>query len=116
MTSEEELRFFYLVKEICVRNGLDPDDIHFRDTVNYANVSFRRPTRWFIRLFWDSRRKNVVTLVPVDDARALAEGLEVGEAPATFGVSRVFLDEIEQVARLEQLILKSLELVRPREE
>jgi len=111
VTTEEELEVYRIVHQICTQAGYDPDDILYRDTVSYFNVSFKRPTKWFLRFFGDSKRKAVVTIVPVDEARELAAGFEVQEAPSAFGVSRVYVEEGAQLWALDRLVLRSLELL-----
>lgn len=112
VTTEEELQVYDIVKRICVEAEFDADDILQRDTVNYFNVSYKRPTKWFLRYFGDSRRKAIVTWVPVDEATGLAAGFETEAAPPAFGVSRVYIDDIEQLSSLKPLIRRSLEILR----
>jgi hypothetical protein len=50
VTTPEELEFFRVVQDICVKAGADPAAILYRDTINYFNVSYRKPTLWFVRL------------------------------------------------------------------
>lgn len=112
MTTEEEIAFYELVRNICERKGADPEKVLYRDTVNYFNVSYERPTKWFLRFFGDSRRKSVVTLVPPDEALGLAPSFEVEPAPAAFGVSRIYIDDIAQVWGLTGVVARSLEILR----
>lgn len=112
VTTEEELAFYEHVRSICERAGGDPDKVLYRDTINYFNVSYERPTRWFVRFFGDAKRKSIVTLVPVEEAAALAPGFETEAAPTAFGVSRVFIDDIAQLWGLTAVIGKSLQLLQ----
>lgn len=108
-TTDEEIQFFGLVADICAQSGALREEILFRDTTNYFNVSHKRPTRWFVRLF--SRKgdqKAIVTHVPVAVATALAVGFKVEEAPSGFGTSRVYFDSVSQAWALKDLILASL--------
>ncbi len=109
-TTETELEFYRAVRDICVKNGYAADDILFRDTANYFNVSFKRPTKWFARFFGNGKRKSIVTWVPVEDARAVAAGFEVEAAPAALGTSRVYIESVPQVWALKALLTRSLEL------
>jgi predicted type IV restriction endonuclease len=109
-TTTEELDFFRVVRDICAKSGYSPDEILYRDTANYFNVSFKRPTKWFVRLFANSRRKSIVTWVPLEEAKAAASGFEVEAAPAAFGTSRVYIDTVPQVWALKALITRSLDL------
>lgn len=100
-----------MIREICRRAGADPAEIVWRETTNYVGVGFRHTSRWFLRWFDGSRRRALTTLVPVDEAKALAP-FDVEGAPQSFGVSRVLLDAPEQVWALEALIRRSLDLCR----
>lgn len=109
-TTQEELDLYGLVRDICGKNGINPEEILHRDTANYFNISYRKPTKWFLRLFSSGKRKSVVTWVPAEDAKRLVSGFVVEEAPAAFGASRVYIDNVAQMWALTSLILRSLEL------
>jgi predicted type IV restriction endonuclease len=109
-TTQEELELYGLVRDICGRNGVNPEEILHRDTASYFNVSYRKPTKWFLRLFSSGKRKSVVTWVPAEDARKLVSGFVVEEAPTNFGTSRVYIDNVAQMWALTALIMRSLEL------
>jgi hypothetical protein len=110
-TTAEELEFFQVVRDICGKRGLPVDELVYRDNVNYFNVSFCRPKRWFVRFFGNGKRKAVVTLVPVDEANALCQGFEVEAAPAVFGVSRVYIESVSQLWAIKGVVARSLELI-----
>ena len=110
VTTEEELEFYAAVKEICVSGGIAPDDVIYRDTVNYFNVSYRRPTKWFLRFFGDSKRKNIVSPLTVDESKQLAPAFEIEESPPVFGKSRIYIDGVSQLPELKAVILQSLEI------
>ncbi|MCY1031648.1 type I restriction enzyme HsdR N-terminal domain-containing protein [Corallococcus sp. BB11-1] len=109
-TTEEELAFFNVIRDICGKNGHQTEDILYRDTSNYFNVSFKKPTKWFVRFFGNGKRKSIVTWAPVEEARSLAAGFEVEVAPAALGTSRVYVETIPQVWALKALVTRSLEL------
>lgn len=111
VTTEDERQFYAYVKDACVGAGYVHDRILFRDTVNYCNVSLDRPTRWFIRFFANSRRQNITTLVPTEQCRELAQGFEVEDAPAVFGISRIYVNSVDQIPALAPVILKSLAIL-----
>ena len=111
VTTQLELDAYEIVKTLCIRAGYEEGHILFRDTVNYCNISFARPTRWFVRFFGDSRRSNITTLVSTDQARELAANFDVEDSPQVFGVSRVYIDDIAQLWALESVILQSLNIL-----
>jgi len=111
-TTQEELELFALVRTICEKSGVNPDRIIYRDTVNYFNVSYERPTKWFLRFFSGNRRKSIVTLVPVAEAAQLVQGFDLEEAPATFGASRIYIEHVSQLWALTAVIVRSLECLQ----
>jgi hypothetical protein len=110
-TTEEELQFYATVKDMVERAGYEVDQVLSRDTVNYFNVSFGKPTKWFVRFFANAKRKNISTLLSIERSRELAPGFEVEEAPGAFGVSRIYITDVQQTADLEPVILQSLQLL-----
>ena len=108
ITTEDELQSFEIIKGIIEDSDYDVEKILYKDTVNYFNVSYDKPTRWFIRVFADSKRKNIVTLVELEKAQELGEGFDVEKAPKVFGVSRIFIEDIEDITKLNNLVLESL--------
>lgn len=109
-TTEEELEFFRIIRDICIKNGHVAEDILYRDTSNYFNVSFKRPTKWFARFFGNGKRKSISTWVPVEEAKTIASGFEVEASPAAFGTSRVYIESVPQLWALKALIARSLEV------
>jgi hypothetical protein len=111
-TTDEEMQFFGLVADICAQSGVARDQILFRDTSYYFNVSHKRPTRWFVRLFsLKGDQKAIVTHVPLEVAKGLAAGFRVEEAPSVFGTSRVYFESVSQTWALKDLILASLKVL-----
>jgi hypothetical protein len=111
-TTEEELEFYRTVRDICVKTGSLSEDIIYKDTVTYFNVSFQRPSKWFVRFFGSVRRMNVVTRVPAVEAKQLLQGFEIEEAPAAFGISRIYIDSPAQAWAIEKVIRRSLEIAQ----
>jgi predicted type IV restriction endonuclease len=111
VTTEEELEFHRKVRDICAKAGESPGSILYKDTVSYFNVSYGAPTRWFLR-FFGGKRKAIVTMLPVETAKSLAAGFQIEESPQAYGVSRVFIDSVDQVWALSNLVMRSLELCK----
>lgn len=113
-TTDEELEFFETVKAICSKAGYAEEDILHRDTTGYFNVSYKRPTKWFVRFFSGGQRRSIVTLVPVEEARGLCSGFEVEEAPSGYGISRVYVDSVAQLWAFTALVTRSLQILHER--
>lgn len=101
-----------MIRSIAARAGADPADIVHRETTNYHGVGLKTPSRWFVRWFDGSRRRALTTLVPVSEARALVRGFVVEEAPQSFGISRILIDDPAQIWALEALLARSLDICR----
>jgi hypothetical protein len=115
-TTEEEMAFYGAVRDICARDGIDPNEILWRDTVNYFNVSHLKPSKWFVRFFGDARRKCVTTLLSVEEARECCSGFDVDEPPGNFGASRIYLDDVPQVWAIKDAVIRSLNVLRARKD
>lgn len=110
-TTQEELDLFENIKSLCEKNGIDSNNIIYKDTINYFNVSYKKPTKWFVRYFGAGRR-SIMTLVPTEEATTLCSDFKVEDAPKNFGVSRIYIDDIGQVWALKAVILKSLDILQ----
>lgn len=108
VTTEEELELHRLAQEICNRQGYDPASVLYRDTRSYFNVSYKKPTKWFLRYYGDQKRKFIATRVPHEAAAALTPGFEV---ESYHSGSRIFLEETAQLWALQDLIVRSLEIL-----
>lgn len=61
-------------------------------------------------------RRGPVTWVPTEEAGKLVAGFEVEDAPAAWGVSRVYIDSPAQLWAAKALVLRSLELAQTRKD
>jgi hypothetical protein len=110
--ANEKQEFFRIVREACAKPGISAESILCKDTTYYFNVSYSRPTFWFVRFFGDTKRKNITTLVPVEEAKLLAKGFEVEPAPEAFGSSRIYVADVAQTRGLKLLLARSLEILQ----
>jgi predicted type IV restriction endonuclease len=111
-TPDEKPEFYRIVREICVTSGAGAEEILGKDTTYYFNVSHKKPTFWFARFFADSKRKNITTLVPVEEAKLLAKGFEIEPSPEAFGVSRIYITGAAQLWELKLLLARSLAILQ----
>ncbi len=110
-TTEEELRFYDVVKRIVEGSEFDAEKLLYKDTVNYFNVSYEKPTKWFLRFFSDQKRKNIVTMVGLEKARELSLEFEVEEAPKVFGTSRIYIENAEDIGNMKDLVIEGLKFL-----
>ncbi len=105
VTTAEEIEFHRFVQGICERSGQDPASILYRDTRSYFNVSYRKPTRWFLRLYADSKRKFLVTRLDASKVSEFARGFKVQDSSIGWQIE---IEDVAQVWALEPLVLASL--------
>jgi hypothetical protein len=110
--TEEKQEFYRIVRDICAEAGTAGETILSKDNSYYFNVSHNKPTFWFVRFFIDTKRKNITTLVPVEEATRLAKGFEIEQSPAAFGVSRIYINDVNQARDLKHLLVRSLEILQ----
>ena len=108
VTTEEELMFYDVVKRIVEGTEFDAQKLLYKDTINYFNISYEKPTKWFLRFFSDQKRKNIVTMVGLEKARELAQEFEVEEAPKVFGTSRIYIEQAEDIGNMKDLVIECL--------
>lgn len=110
VTTQEELDAFDLVKRVCSDSPVAAKyPIQYRDSVNYFGINIGNFKKWFLRLFFDGRRKAVVTRIAQDRAALLAPGFEVEAPPENVGKSRVFISGLKDLDRLRPLVLHAYE-------
>ncbi len=111
VTTDEELEFHRIVTQICVRAEYREEDILQKDTKGWFNVSYRRPTKFFLRFISRKKTKEVFTLVPPDEVRTLAPGYAVENAPPHLGASKLLISEVAELWALQRVVLRSLQLM-----
>lgn len=110
VTTQEEVDAFEIIKRICADSPLaEKFPVAYRDAANYFGVNIGKPKKWFMRLFFDSKRKSVVSKVPLDRATLLAPGLELDAPSEAMGKSRVYITSIRDLDRLRPLVLLAYE-------
>lgn len=111
VTTEEELEFHRIVMQICTRDGHLAEDILYKDTKGWFNVSYKRPTKFFLRFISRKSRREVYSLVPVEEARTLAPAYLVETPPPHLGASKLIITEVAELWALQRVILRSLQLM-----
>ncbi len=105
ITTEEEIKAFESIRGILDKNGRDTSQLGYKDTTNYLGIHHRNPSGWFVRLNFDTSNKHVITRLPIEKTRSLANGFKVEASVKGLGESRVFIRSLDELKQLEQLIL-----------
>ncbi|MFJ8352039.1 type I restriction endonuclease [Bacillus paramycoides] len=104
-TTEDELTAFNIVKVLLTENQRDISDLKYKDTISYFSIMNRVITKWFIRLFLDGDAKSLVVRLDLEATKQLCPNFVVEQAPRSQGVSRIFIDNVNDLKDLEPLII-----------
>lgn len=103
VTTEEELEALETIQTICGQSSLAGSaPILHRDTTSWFTISVHSIRRWFLRLYFNQRKKSILTRIAPDQVKALASGFEVDG-------SRVYISSPRDLLRLRALILFAYE-------
>lgn len=105
VTTEDELKSFEIVKGILSKENRDITNLSFKDTTGYFTVFNRVITKWFLRINLDAANKYVITRIPMEQCRQLCPELEVEAAPKGMGESRIRIQSVDDLQKLEAVIL-----------
>jgi len=103
LTTEEELLSLDIVRNMLLNAKCDISQFDAKDTVNYYAFYKRVITKWFLRLNINAGKKHIVTRLSAEIAGSLAPGFAV---EALKEGSRVFIESVEDLWKLDQLILR----------
>jgi hypothetical protein len=110
VTTQEEVDAFEIIRRICGDSSFaEKYPVAYRDAASYFGVNIGKPKKWFLRLFFDGKRKSVVSKVPLDRATLLAPGLDLDAPSEAMGKSRVYITTIRDLDRLRPLVLLAYE-------
>jgi hypothetical protein len=110
VTTAEELEAYEIIRRICADStALVKAPVQYLDAVNYFGLNIGNRKKWFMRLFFDGRRKAVSTRIPLERAAPLVPGFEIEAAPENVGKTRVYINSIKDLERLRPLVLLAYE-------
>lgn len=105
-TTDEELRFFEIIKKILASYNKNVSDLGYKDTTSYFAIYNKNVNNWFIRAKIERQNKFIITKIPADKVMELADSFRVESAPKGHGESRVFINSIEDLNRLANLVVE----------
>lgn len=105
VTTPEELEAFEIVRTICADSPLKTPVVS-RDTSQWFTISAGSPRKWFVRLYYNQKRKSITTKIAHARAVPLAPGFEV---EAFQDGSRVYITTNKDLHRLRPLLLLAFE-------
>ncbi|MEN6325839.1 MAG: type I restriction endonuclease [Syntrophomonas sp.] len=105
VTTNDELKAFELIKSVFSDNGKDASLLQYKDTTSYFSIYIKNPANWLVRLYLDNTKKNITTNLSIEKARELAPDYEVGEAVKGMGISRIYINNINDIPTLSDLLV-----------
>lgn len=109
ITTEEELRAFDIINMIVAPHVPDASRIKAHDTGSYFSVLYGVTTRWFVRMLIQDREKKTIGFrLPLDKVTELAPELAWEEAPAYLGTVRTQIDSVEDLAKMESVLIEAI--------
>lgn len=103
VTTGEELEALEIIRSICADSPLSASaPVLHKDTTSWFTISTISIRRWFVRLYFNQRKKSIFTKVPVEKAKSLSPGFEVDKG-------YVYINAVKDLHRLRPLILLAYE-------
>lgn len=109
VTTQDEIKALEMIKDILEKNNKDTSGIEYKDTTNYFSIHLNSVTKWFIRLNLDAINKNIMFKLPVDKVKSLCENFKVEIAPKGIAETRVYIEGLEDINSLSNLIIEAYE-------
>ncbi|WP_062238819.1 type I restriction endonuclease [Fictibacillus sp. FJAT-27399] len=112
LTTDEELRAFSIIKETLEVSGRDVENLKYKDNASYFNVMNRVITKWFIRFFSDKENRNIITRLDTNIVEKLCPDFRIEPAPKNNGVSRIYINSVEDLLEMKSLIIACFDEVK----
>jgi len=103
VTTGEELEALEIIRSICADSPLSGSaPILHKDTTSWFTISTISIRRWFVRLYFNQRKKSIFTKVSSEKAKSLSPGFEVDKG-------FVYINAVKDLHRLRPLLLLAYE-------
>lgn len=106
-TTDEEKRGYEIIRVLLQKAGRDIKDLNYKDTHSYFSINHQNTRKWFIRFMFGAENKNMLLRLNPAVVASLVEGFKSEPAPKSWGVSRVYIKNVDDLVKLEKLILAS---------
>lgn len=110
ITTDEELKAFDMVKAILTKAGKDISDIKHKDTKSYFAIYKRNINGWFVRFILDLQPTLAMLNIEYTLVKDIPTKLKI-QPLTSKGITKVFIDSVDDIKNLEQFILKAFERV-----
>ncbi|TGE37674.1 DNA polymerase III subunit epsilon [Desulfosporosinus fructosivorans] len=104
ITTDDELKSFEYIKEMLAKYGRNVDQLGYKDTLNYFSIYVSNLNNWFVRINLDSTHRNFITRMESETLEKYSNGFKIEAAPKKVGESRIYIDSVEDIKELANLI------------
>lgn len=110
VTTDEELKAFEITKELLKKAHKDISNIDYKDTVSYFGIYNRNVNGWFVRFVLDQQPTLAMIRLEYTLAKEIPTDLKLQPLNSK-GITKVFIDSLDDMDKLEPFILKAFEVV-----
>lgn len=110
ITTDEELKAFEMTKELLLKANKDISNVDYKDTVSYFGIYNRNVNGWFVRFVLDQQPILVMIRLEYTLAKEIPSDLKLQPLNSK-GITKVFIDSLDDMDKLESFILKAFEVV-----
>ncbi len=110
ITTDEELKAFEMTKELLLKAHKDISNVDFKDTVSYFGIYNRNVNGWFVRFVLDQQPTLAMIRLEYTLAKEISSDLKLQPLNSK-GITKVFIDSLADMDKLEPFILKAFEVV-----
>ena len=110
ITTEDELKAFEMVKDLLANADKDISDVDYKDTVSYFAMYKRNINGWFVRFVLDQQPTLVMIRLEYTIAKEIPSDLKLQPLNSK-GITKVYIDSLNDMNKLEPFILKAFEVV-----
>lgn len=110
VTTDEELKAFEMTKEMLLKAHKDISNVDYKDTVSYFGIYNRNVNGWFVRFILDQQPTLAMIRLEYTLAKEIPSDLKMQPLNSK-GITKVFIDSLDDMDKLEPFILKAFEEV-----
>lgn len=110
VTTDEELKAFEMTKELLKKAHKDISNIDYKDTVSYFGIYNSNVNGWFVRFVLDQQPTLAMIRLEYTLAKEIPTDLKLQPLNSK-GITKVFIDSLDDMDKLEPFILKAFEMV-----
>ncbi|KJR46715.1 hypothetical protein UF75_2898 [Desulfosporosinus sp. I2] len=104
ITTDDDLKSFEYIKVMLAKYGRNVDQLGYKDTQNYFSIYVSNLNNWFIKINLESNNKNFVTRIESETLAKYSNGFKIEVAPKRVGESKIYINSVEDIKELGNLI------------